>query len=292
MNLRENISADFSDAAIRRFFFGQLAADEQTAFEEALFEDPSLERRARLLEIEISDDYVFDKLNAKQRQLFRENFLLTNARRNALEISTALRAAVDEAPAAQLSRPSAASHALVLLRHPVWRFAFASIILVLLMAGAWLVTKEPQLVRQIIHPRTRPAAVSTPTPEVANHRKDSAAPVHQDEPSQSPEHEVGVQTLVLQQASAAPATLTVAGETRSVHFELAVEPVEPSGYRAELVTRDGQVIYAVDQIFVVNGAGRVTFEVPSDKLRTGDFQIKLTRISDRTPAGVYNFHVQ
>ncbi len=291
MKLREHTPANFSDATIRRFFFGQLAADEQSAFEEALFTDSQLERRARLLEIEISDDYVFEKLNAKQRQRFRENFLLTSHRRNALEVSAALRAELAEAPASQLSRPSAASHALGLLRRPIWRFAFASIILVLLMAGAWLVTKEPQLVRQIIHPRTRPAAVSTPTPEVAHHRTDSAAPIHQDEPSQSPEHEVGVQTLVLQQASAMPAALTVAGDTRSVRFELVVEPVE-SSYRVELFTRAGEVIYSVDQIFVASGADRVTFEVPSDKFKSGDFQIKLSRISDRTLAGIYNFHVQ
>ena len=292
MNLRENISADFSDAAIRRFFLGQLAADEQAVFEKALFADSQLERRGRLLEIEISDDYVFDKLNAKQRQLFRENFLLTKDRRDALEVSTALRAESADAPAFQLSRQPAASRALVLLRHPVWRFAFAAIILVLLMAGAWLVTKEPQLVRQIIHPRARPTAVSTPTPEVAHHRTDLAAPVHQDEPSQSPEHEVGVQTLVLQQASAAPATLTIAGEARSVRFELVVEPVVSSGYRAELVTRDGAVIYTADQIFAASGADRVTFEVPSDKLKAGDFQIRLSQISDGRPAGIYDFRVQ
>lgn len=291
MNLRENISSDFSDAAIRRFFLGELVVDEQAAFEEALFANSQLERRARLLEIEISDDYIFDKLNAKRRQLFRENFLLTSDRRDALQVSTALRAQLAEAPSAQRSRRPAASDALMLLRHPVWKLAFAACILILLLAGVWLVTKEPQLVRQIIYPRARPAAVSTPTPEVAHHRTDSAAPVHQDQPSQSPEHEIGVQRFVLQQSSEAQ-TLTVAGDTTSIRFELLVEHAAQTGYRAELVTPAGEVIYAADQIFVTDGSDRVSFDAPSNKLKAGDYQIKLTQISVGAQAGVYDFHVQ
>ena len=292
MKLRENIAADFSEATIRHFLLGQLAADEQAAFEEALFTNPQLERRARLTEIEISDDYVFEKLTSKQRQLFTENFLLTSDRRKALQASTALRAQLAEAPGAQRSQRPAGSYALMLLRHPVWRFAFASIVLVLLMAGAWLVTKEPQLVRQIIHPRARPEAISTSTPEVAHHGTDSAAPIHQDQPPQTPEHEAGLQTLVLRQASDAPATLTVAGDTTSVRFALVVEHAVPSGYRAEVVTRDGEIIYTADQIFVADGAGQVSLDVPAGKLKTGDFQVKLTQISDGTQAGIYHFRVQ
>ena len=292
MKLRENIAADFSEATIRHFLLGQLAADEQAAFEEALFTNPQLERRARLTEIEISDDYVFEKLTSKQRQLFTEKFLLTSDRRNSLQVSRALRAQWVEAPGSQRSQRPAGSHALRLLRHPVWRFAFASIILVLLMAGAWLVTKEPQLVRQIIHPRARPEAVSTPMPEVAHHGADSAAPIHQDQPPRTPDHEIGVQTLVLRQASDAPAILTMAGDTTSVRFALVVEHAVSSGYRAELVTRDGEIIYTADQIFVADGAGQVSLDVPAGKLKTGDFQVKLTQISDGTQAGIYNFRVQ
>src|SRR5438128_7829234 len=116
---------DSSDETIRRFLFAQLGGDEQVAFEDALFKDSKLERRARLTEIEISDDYVFDKLTSRQRQLFTENFLLTSDRRNALEVSTALRAQLAEASD---SRPFLiGSWALLLLRHPAWKFAFASL---------------------------------------------------------------------------------------------------------------------------------------------------------------------
>ena len=281
----------FSDETIRQFLFAQLGVDEQAAFEDALFTDPKLERRARLAEIELTDNYVFGKLNTKQCRLFHENFLLSGGRRNALEVSTALRAQLTEAS----DSPSliGRSRALLLLRHPGWKFAFASLILVLLLAGVWLVTKDPQLVRQIIHPRARPAAISTPMPEVAHHGTDSAAaPVHHDEPSQSPEHEVGVQRLVLRQASEPPATLTIIGGTTSVRFELAVEHPLPMVYRADLTTHDGEVLYTVEQALVTDGAGQVSFDVPVGKLKTGDFQVKLTQVSDGKLIASYNFRVQ
>jgi len=217
---------------------------------------------------------------------------LSSGRRSALKVSTALRAQLVEAPNSQpfLIGPS---RALLLLRHPAWRFAFASLILVLVLAGVWLVTKEPQLVRQIIHPRARPTAISTPTPEVAHHGTDSgAAPVHQSEPSQLPEHEVGVQTLVLRQSPEPTATLTIAGGTTSIRFELAVEHPLPTGYRADLATHDGEVLYTTEQVFITNGTDRVRFDVRTDKFTQGDFQIKLTQISDRKLIASYNFRVQ
>ena len=282
---------NFSDETIRRFLFAQLGVDEQAAFEDALFTDPKLERRARLAEIELTDDYAFRKLNTKQRRLFHENFLLSSGRRSALKVSTALRAQLVEAPNSQpfLIGPS---RALLLLRYPAWRFAFASLILVLVLAGVWLVTKEPQLVRQIIHPRARPTAISTPTPEVAHHGTDSAAaPVHQSEPSQLPEHEVGVQTLVLHQSPEPAATLTITGGTTSIRFELAVEHPLPTGYRADLTTHDGEVLYTVEQAFVTDGAGQVSFDVPAGKLKTGECQVKLTQVSDGKLVASYNFRV-
>lgn len=289
----EAASRDFSDQDIRKFLFAQLRTARRTKFESALFADPQLEPRVRLAELELADDYAFNRLTTKQRRRVREIFLVSSGRRNALEISMALRQQAADASASLTPSALAKSRAVVLLRHPVWRFAFASLILALLLASAWLVTKEPQLVRQIIPRRLRPAAVSTPTPEVAHHGTDSgASPTHQDEPSQSPEHEAGVQTFVLTRSNEAPAPLTLSNGTVSVRFELEVDRPAQSGYRAEVVTHAGETVFTVSQIYGANQSSRVSFDVPANVLRAGDFQIRLTPLADNSPVATYDFRVQ
>jgi hypothetical protein len=287
---------EFSDAIIRRFLLAQLAADQQAAFERALFTNPELEQRVRLAETGLTDDYACGQLNPKQRELFEQNFLVSTSRRNALEVSNALREQFGEVSASH-PRTSVADkfQALFAVRHPAWRFAFAAAILIVLLAMTWLVTKEPQFVQRIIPRRARPSAVSTPTPEVAHHAADSASsPTHHDEPSQSPAHEVGVQTVVMRPQNTGETAVVNLSQTATsiVRFDLIVESPLQSGCRADIMTRDGEVVYAAEQIFVTAGANRISFDAPANKLKTGEFQIKLTHISDGTVIAVYDFRVQ
>lgn len=289
---RGSASGRFSDRELRQFLLAQLTGSNQIEFESALFSDPQLLQRVRLAEIDLTDDYAFGRLRGKEQSAFREKFLVSSGRRNALAISRALHEQAAGASARLAFSSSVSSRAVRLLRHPVWRFAFASLILALILAGAWLVTKEPQFVRRIIPLRLRPAASSTPTPEVANHRADSgAAPSHQDEPPQSPEHEVGVQTFVLRQSKEAPATLIVSAGTVSVRFELEVEHSMQTAYRADLISA-GTVIYTAPQIFAAHGSGRISVHVPATVLRPGDFQIRLTQLADNGLVASYYLRVK
>src|SRR6266480_3267422 len=83
-------SIEFTDDAIRRFLFGRLGFAEQTAFEERLFTDDSLEARVRLAEFDLADDYALERLSAADRKAFEKKFLLSAERKRQLTISRAL----------------------------------------------------------------------------------------------------------------------------------------------------------------------------------------------------------
>jgi hypothetical protein len=92
---------DFSDATIRRFLLAQLSRAERSVFETALFTYSQLEHRARLVEIELIDDYAADRLRANERAAFQQKFLVTAARQKKLEVSAALQRSLANGLASQ-----------------------------------------------------------------------------------------------------------------------------------------------------------------------------------------------
>src|SRR5882762_3277006 len=90
-HFEQNNSSGFSDETIRRFLLGELSESEQPLFEERLFTDAGFGARVCLVEMELADDYAFVRLNAPDRALFEERYLVTSKRQRALNVSTALR---------------------------------------------------------------------------------------------------------------------------------------------------------------------------------------------------------
>src|SRR5258708_82939 len=85
-----NGQQDFSDETIRRFLLGELTAADQSHFEEQLFTDKDLAARVRLAELELCDEHASMRVNDREQQIFRERFLLTFDRKQALEVSAVL----------------------------------------------------------------------------------------------------------------------------------------------------------------------------------------------------------
>src|SRR5437868_4553020 len=84
-------SSGFSGETIRRFLLGHLSELEQPLFERELFTDAGLGARVRLAEIDLADDYAFERLSVADRILFEERFLVTSKRRRELNVSLGLR---------------------------------------------------------------------------------------------------------------------------------------------------------------------------------------------------------
>lgn len=282
----------FPDGTIRRFLLAQLSANEQSAFEAALFTDSQLEQRVRLAEIELIDDYAADRLRVNERAAFHEKFFVTPGRQKKLEVSNAFRKSL----AADVSAP-AHSSAKQLFNWPRlgWRIGFALVALIFLFASALVIRREPQLVKRIIPKRFRPVAVASPAPQAAHHSANSSGSAgHLDESTPLPAHEAAPQMIVLRPGVAAdnPTVLTRAENKSNVlRLQLTLERTESATFSIVVTTSNGEVVHKVPEIHVEN-LDRIDFDVQVDRLGAGDFQVTLTRITGE--AGVvanYYFRV-
>jgi hypothetical protein len=309
-------SIEFTDDAIRRFLFGRLGVAEQTAFEERLFTDDSLEERVRLAEFDLADDYALERLSAADRKAFEKKFLLSAERKRQLTISRALRDRFASASAVgHTAQPgakasiSARFRLLFGLNQRAWRLAFGVAILVVLVGMVWLLVKEPRIKEGIsrvnIFNRRAPAPAPAPTPRLAGHANNtSSAPEHQTTPSPMPPHAPTASPVILsvdlfsdasRDRDKYPLIDLPKGEHDIVRLQLALKRNQTGSYRADLLTVDGQSIFSSQSLQSTDTeTGQVDFDVPAALLKTGDYRVSLRRAdvgSKRTVASYY-FRVQ
>jgi hypothetical protein len=267
----------FSDGSIRQFLLGRLRGKDQSAFERALFLDSELEQRTRLEEVALADDYVTRKLRGKDLTAFIEKFSFSAARRNQIEVSTALSECF--APEAEVQ----SAKTWLTPAHPVWKLALATMILIMLFATIWVATKEPRIAWRFVPHRNRPAAVATPTSQVAHHPTETSAPrTHREDSPAPPSHEAATSAIALDSMTTqenAPTVMLAAVRDQNVHVELILSEAAQSSYIAELLKTTGEVVYREAEI-AAGDTDRVSFDIPIEHLAAGDFQIRLTRTSD------------
>lgn len=266
------------DFAIRQFLLGQLSANKRAQFERALFLDSALEQRTRLEEMALADDYALRRLRGKDLNAFIEKFPFSTARRNQIEVSIALSECFDPAP------ENHHAEAWLTFKRPMWKLAFATVVLIMLFATIWLATKEPRIVRRLLPHRSSPAAAATPTPEVAHHAERTSEPAtHRDQQTTPPGHELSGEMLVLDSTTTSENAPTVTLATirdKNAHVQLLLGEAAQSTYRAELIRSSGEVVFSEAEIRLEANADRVNFNIPIENLAAADFQIKLTRTSD------------
>lgn len=298
MENRQNHSQEFSDDSIRHFLLGQLQPSEQTFFEERLFINSDLEARVRLAEFELADDYAFKRLTESETKAFRERYLLTTDRNQKLNVSQAIRDRfLSESVAA--TKPTVYQRLLPWfdLRRPAWRYAFVALILVLILGTVFLVTKEPQIVKSIFPERFRPRPHASPTPQMMNHATGSSSPVH-DEPSPpavAHESPLIVSLTATSPTDQSPVITLPEGENAVVRFQLLINEGAQGVYRADLWTTSGETLFSAGSLksFGAQPAS-ISFDVPASVLKSGQYQIRLTRVDDPAKQEVsqYYFRVQ
>ena len=309
-----NNSQEFSDDAIRRFLFGRLSAAEQTALEERLFTDNSLEARLRLAEFDLADDYALERLSAADREAFEEKFLLSAERKRQLRVSSALRdrfAATSTVD--QTARPGAKAsiserfRLLFGFNQRAWRLALGAAIIVVLVGMVWLLVKEPRIKEGIkagIFNRRAPVPAPS-APRMAGHSNNtSSMPEHRITPLAMPPHEPTGSPAILsvdlfsdasRDREKIPLIDLPHGEHDIVRLQLALKLKQPGSYRADLLTVDGQSIFSSQSLQSTNtDTGKLEFDVPAASLKTGDYRVSLRHADDgskRTVASYY-FRVQ
>ena len=293
--------SEFPDEAVRRFLLGELSALEQPLFEQCLFTDYALEARVRLAELDLADDCAFERLSTPDRRLFEQRFLVTAGRQQKLQVSKNLRDRFSANTAAGSEKTVAKKlRYLFGLDRPAWRLAFGVLILLVLLATAWLVIKEPRIAGQIanrIIPRRSPPQSA---PLKAGHPTNTSMPEHQITPSPMPVHDQTAATRVVVSIALTPAVSPRTSEIPSlnlpkgeqdvVRLQLVLKPDQTGLYRAELVTSEGSSVFSADSLKPTDSRAEIDFDVPARLLKTGDYQIRLGRAANETTKGETRYY--
>jgi len=299
-HFEQNNSSGFSDETIRRFLLGELSESEQPLFEQQLFADTGLDARVQLAEIDLADDYAFERLNAADRALFEEKYLVTAKRQRALNVSTALR---DRFSSNRATTPWS-EKSTVLRRwrlpfgfnRPAWKIAFGVLILLILFGTVLVVIKEPRLTQQITNKINPRRSASRSSPQEVHHPTNTSSPEHQTTPAPMPPHESANPLTESAELFPSPPdlgkipTLTLPnGENSVVRLRLAVlDQTVP--YRAEVLIIDGKSVFSVDWLT----GPPFNVDVSASLLKSGKYQIRLSDSRDRSKREVasYYFWVQ
>jgi hypothetical protein len=189
-----------------------------------------------------------------------------------------------------------------MLNREALRFAFGVIILALLIGAAWLVTKEPTLVRRFLPRRAPSKPITIPTPQEANHPSNVAPPAHRDDAASPDGHESSlpdqtthtrvVATLTLpgaQTGSGEAPTISLRGATAGlVRLELSVEQNSPGEFQAEVLT-NGNVVFAGNSL-KIGGDLKIEVDVPVQTLNAGYYEVRLSRVADGSKQAVANYY--
>lgn len=294
-------SRSFSDETIRRFLLGRLSASERPLFEQRLITRDDLDARVRLAELDLADDYAFERLSTPDRRLFEQKFLLASNRQHQLRVSKTLRDrfSFTAAPSSKDHMVTQRLRELFGLSRPAWRIAFGVLILLIVFGTAWLVIREPRIVQQIanrLNPRRSPQRSA---PREVHHPTNQSSPEHTTTPSPMPEHgqtasspvavPVALTPAVSPKASEMPALDLPKGDRDVVRLQLA-KPVQTGPYRAELLTIEGSWVLSADSLKPDDSRAEIDFDVPVRLLKSGNYQVKLSRVGGGSKGSVANYY--
>ena len=285
-------SPAFSDDLIRRFLLGRLNSTEQSSLEEPLFIDEELESRVRLAELDLTDDYAFARLTATDRERFERKFLVSVDRRQALKVSRAL---YDRFGPVSLTGWRAIGEKVGLvfdLNRPVWRYAFAALILTLLMATVWLVTKEPQIALRVFPKRAPTNARAPAKSQEAQHSSGSPSVAHQEPSPAQPVHREAGPTIILRANQAAQAIDLSGNDHYIIHVQLMLESNDEGTYQSELLTIDGQSVFSAEALKPSDSNASIAFDVPKRLLKAGEYKVNLSRIDDGARKDVARYYLR
>lgn len=289
----DNNQQPISDEMIRRFLLGELTGGDQSHFEEQLFTDEDLSARVRLAELELCDEYASERVSTREQQIFRERFLLTADRKQALEVSAALgnrfRAKTTEHSVTQRIRN------LININQAVWRYAFAGLILIIVLAAALLLTKDhhPRIAVPVFPQHVVPRPTATATPQYSNHSHNSAAPSHNEQSPELPLHDSLTPSVVLTTNNPIDSSPVITNANRDfVRLEIVLDQPAAEFYDVNVTTLAGESVFSANAI--KRAEDKLVLEVPANAINSGDYQVSLTRSDDeaKQSAGIYYFRVR
>jgi hypothetical protein len=287
----DNNHHELSDETIRRFLLGELTGVDQSHFEEQLFTDADLAARVRLAELELCDEYASMRVSDREQQILRERFLLTLNRKQALEVSTALgdrfRTKTTEHSVIQRIRN------LININQAVWKYAFAALILLIVLATVLLVTKDNSRIAPWIPQRVPAKPTATATPRITHHSTNAPAPAHNEQSPELPLHDSLTPSVVLTSNTPIDSSPVITNANRDVvRFEIILDQPAAEFYDVNVTTLSGESVFSANAI--KRAEDKLVLDVPASGISSGDYQVSLTRSNDETKqsAGIYYFRVR
>jgi hypothetical protein len=146
----------FDEKLATRFLLGDLPEPSRVQLEERIFKDDRFYEQLVAFQEELADDYVQNKLSAKERSQFEEIFLKSPRRRQRTEFAAAFSLALTEPesfPVVTTSRRSGWWEALLQSLNPraisLTTAVASAVALALLIAGAWLFVENRRLTSRV-----------------------------------------------------------------------------------------------------------------------------------------------
>ena len=278
-------SHEFSDDIIRRFLLGRLTASEQSVFEQQLFTNSELESRVRTAEIVLADDYAGGRLSHADQELARDRFLVGTDRQRLYSVSQALH----ERFAPVQTR---AGSALLDFRAPVWRYGFAALLLTLIFATVWRVTKQPRI-RQLLSGSIpfKPKTLPTQSPTLGHHRTVDSVPEHREAAVPLPEHAPPPVAVWLDSRnSSSPSVVKISDQTAAIRLQVSLNEAQSGGYRADLFTIAYQPVFSID--WLEPRESKLDVTIPAGVLKPGDYKVKFMHLGKDASEAVYYFRVE
>ena len=323
------MAADLNnEKLIARYLLGDLPEEQQVAIEDRAFVDKDYLALVTAVENDLIDEYVREELSPTERQQFERQFLASAERRERVEFAKAL-AHVSAVPERTgVSEPERWSwrdslYTFISGVNPAAKVAFAAIMLLLLVGGAWLLTatlrlrsqltqlqgqtqaRQNELLQQVDAERRRNEELNARLTQEKQQREQSEDSLRQlsetgDATNPPPRPVIAALTLLpgLSRGGGDKVSLVMPQNARLVRLQIGIDPNEPyKTFTVELRTAAGRQVWTRENLTAkTRGKTRaVSLTLPAAALKPGDYELRLSgrqEGGESEDVGFYYFDVK
>lgn len=252
-------------AIFRKYLLHDIDEEAQEQVEQRLLTDKEFTRQIAMAQDDLIDDFIAGTLSEQEMESFRTHYMTTPARLQKLKFATALDAYVTKI--AQEARPGLFKRPILSFRPRSVKILFAVAATLLICAAAFLLWPGRNLQWEIARANRAEETASIPTSEL---KRDSES----------------ARALVLRQnlvrEGGENRRVEIGGGVKYVRLLLEVGPAPYDSYRALMQTADGYDLASIERLKARNedGAQFVVINLPAQSIRRGDYQLRLTGISN------------
>lgn len=273
-----------------RYLLCDSSEEEKSHLEERLFRDEQYFNQLQIVEDQLIDDYLENKLPPGQRQKFESNYLISERRKQKLQFAKTLKESLATLPALQFRNhaSSGGNSLLAVWQRSLWQFGFAASATVLLLLGSWVYLRSNQRIEVSTN-----QTVASPSPMTASPNAQSAelskplqptpsqAPARRPVPPRQPaKTNVSVTMISVlspglwrdQENKETANTIIVNSQLKRLILQLKHQPATKfSVYRASLETATGQSLLTRDNL--KPNAQFLRLQLPAQSLAADDYVI-------------------